>query len=366
MKKIFALLVFLFSLAVSGRAQNNGPFYDLQNNTTTLTNGMTNGYLVDVTKSTSMAVNPTFYGSGALTTTAIVGVTNGLFTTNQTISVTVAGVTRVYSWVTNIQTTATNFSLPATNCIIGITNVASITNGQTLQIVLNASTNTFTWTNAAAGPLDLQTNAVDTLCASNLWLALAPIYPLVSYSGNTVTINAGVGNSIAATLSITNWGTNNLFAVYSVTNIVATNSNQMMITNTAASAATNLLNEIAPDYASSLSVTMLTPGVVSLVTRGNPGLTVSQTGLWSTNQITTNAIAGFVYFRASNTLDKVVWYADPAKDFSINYSTTNTVGVLSNWTGLGSAGYWQWTAENAASNHSDAVINFRSTVKRGL
>ena len=105
------------------------------------------------------------------------------------------------------------------------------------------------------------------------------------------------------------------------------------------------------------------------MTLGNPGfsLTNSTSPAWATNLITTNAIAGGLVFVASNSVDQLTWFPDVAKNFTVNYSSTSPVGLITNWTSIGGIPFWKFTVQNAAANYA-VPSNLRATpsVKRGL
>jgi hypothetical protein len=112
---------------------------------------------------------------------------------------------------------------------------------------------------------------------------------------------------------------------------------------------------------------MPTTTQVQIVTILNPGLTVTQSGTWATNLITTNAINGFLNFQASNSLDKVTWVRQTARDFTVSFNGTTAVAYSTNYTDLFAAGWWAWSVGNSVTNYANAGgIQILSAVKQGL
>jgi hypothetical protein len=181
----------------------------------------------------------------------------------------------------------------------------------------------------------------------------------------TIALNVGdsqlwVSNTIAGT-------TNLLGSYFTATNIVATNSMQLQTTNDVGWAATNIYIRLYADFSNSITFTQPSAGVVSLVTIGNPGLTVTESGVWATNLITTNALTGNVYFHASNSLDKVTWFRAASRDFVVPFNSTSQATAYTNFTDIFAAGWWAWSVENAATNYANAnAIRILAAVKQGL
>jgi len=365
MKKLILFVAILLGvLAVNSRAQKL-PVYTVQEFNNDLPYATTNNIVIDVTGASAVSIVPSMAGIGAHTVTAIVGVTNSANATNgQTLTLTVGGTAYAYTWTNVVTSTQTNLSSPYTNIVIGITN-ATLTNGMTLTVVKNAQTNLFTWATAASATTDIQTNTSPTTSATNLYSTLLNTFDLVTVNSNAVTIRFAVGDRVLVSDS-GGWGTNASTATYSVTNIVSTNTLQVASTNSAANAATNLYTKLSTDQ-TNLIVTYANAVSLSLVTIGNPGFTLATTGIWSTNLITTNAIAGSVYFYASNSLDKVTWFRNAAQDFSLAYSTTANVSGITNFTSLPHYGYISYRIENAATNYSQAAgFILKAATKKGL
>lgn len=371
MKRIILVLGVVMATVLCARAQVSGA-YELRSKLTDLPYGTTNSFTVDMSYSSAMALQVAFTGLGAHTTTAIIGVTNSANGTNgQTFTVYLGGATNIFTWTNSPVTSNTVYSSSYSNLIFGVTNAANLTNGSQLLIVRNGNTNTFNWTNVATYSTDIQSNGTASTAGTNLFLTLGATFPLVSVaSGGIVTVQFNPGDTVSASF-VGAWGTNNLTGGYAVTNYVATNSLQLQVTNSAAYMATNLYNALSMDYDGSpfpaLIVTMPSSTTVQLVTPFNPGLSIAASGTWSTNSIVTNAIAGGINFVASNTLDQVTWFADTAKNFTVNYSGTSAAGCLSNWTGLGGLGWEQFTVQNSATNYAIPYgLQVKSGVKKGF
>lgn len=372
MKKIILSLGLVLATVLCARAQVSGA-YELRSKLTDLPYGTTNSFVVDTSYSSSMALQVAFAGLGANTTTANIGITNAANGTNgQTFSVALAGVTNVFMWTNSPVSSNAVLSSSYTNMTIGVTNAANLTNGAQLLIVRNGNTNTFNWASVPALSTDIQSNSTAAIAGTNLFLTLGGTFPLVSVgAGGIVTVQFNPGDTVSASFSPANWGTNGLTGTYAVTNYVTTNSLQLLVTNSAAQMATNLFNALAADYNGvifpNLIVTMTSPTNVQLVTPFNPGLSVAVSGTWSTNSIVTNAIAGSVSFIASNSLDQVTWFSDSTKNFSVAYSSTTAVGCLSNWTSLGGIGWEKFTAQNASTNYAIPYgLQVKSAVKKGF
>ncbi len=369
MKNLLALVV-LWSVVCGPAFAQTQTQLELSTINDSLDYGATNRFAVDVSRSSVLSVQVAFTGAGAHTTTAAIGVTNSAAATNgETLNIVIAGVSNIYTWKPSPVTLATNYSLPFTNVLITLTNAAEASNTLTLTVALNSRTNVFTWTNAVYNATDLLTNTTSALIGTALYNALQAKYPAYLISQPTATTIAFPANfNDRLTISAGDfWGSVASSVVYSVTNIVATNSMQIASTNTAAAAATNLYTRLAADLSTSLTVSYASATAIQLVTRLDPGLTVFASGIWSTNLLTTNAIAGGVIFSGSNSLDRVTWFRDSTKDFTVPYSTTTAVSFLTNWTGIGAVGWYGWAVQNAAANYAAPdrlLINIAT--KRGL
>ena len=71
---------------------------------------------------------------------------------------------------------------------------------------------------------------------------------------------------------------------------------------------------------------------------------------------------GSVTCTASNSLDLITWFADPARSFSFDVPTNGVVTLLTNFSGLGTIGYEAYTL----SVSNNAAVSWTSTVKPGL
>ena len=333
--------------------------------------GTTNSFIVDTRNTSGLALQVSFNGAGANTTTAIIGVTNSANATNgQTLSVIVAGVTNLYTWTNAPVLFSTNLSALATNLIIGITNATPSTNGEVINIVLNNRTNVFTFNTPAMALSDVSTNASTTAgVATNLANSLSRTFTprTVTVANNIVTLSTLASDYQVGENDSGGFLTNQLVGFYTITNIVATNSMQLLQTNAIGATATNLFNQLSNDYAGVLTVTMPNMNQVQLVTILNPGLTASATGTWSTNLITTNAISGFLNFQASNSLDTVTWTRQASRDFTVAYQGTTNVVFSTNYTDIFAAGWWSWSVGNSSTNYANANgIKILAAVKHGL
>jgi len=365
--KFILIFASVLSLTLTASAQLE---YRQTTFTPTLPSGSTNAFVVDTRNTSGLALQVALTGSGANTTTALIGVTNAANAAfPQTIAVTVGAVTSTYQWTNNVTALVTNLSALATNLVIGVTNFSNATNGQTFNIVLNNRTNTFTFATPATLLKDVATNGVIEGLATNIANSLTRTFKprVVTVAGAIVTLTSLASDYQISESDAGGFITNNSVGFYTITNIVATNSLQLLTTSTPTLAAVNLFNQLSNDFSGSCVVSQPSATVVSLVTIGNPGLTVTETGAWATNAITTNAITGFVYFNGSNSLDKVTWFRATTRDFVLPLNGTSRVSIYTNFTDIFAAGWWSWSVENAATNYANAIgIQILAAVKQGL
>ena len=368
MKKFLFVILSILTLALSASAQVE---YRRTAFTQALNVGTTNSFVVDTRNTSGLALQVSFAGAGANTTTAIIGVTNSANAVfPQTLSVIVGGVTNLYAWTNAPTLFTTNLSGLATNLIIGITNTAPSTNGEVVNIVLNNRTNVFTFNTPAMALTDVSTNASATAgVATNFANSLSRTFTprTVTVANNIVTLSTLSSDYQISENDSGGFLTNQLVGFYSITNILGTNSMQLQQTNAIGATATNLYNQLASDYAGVLAVTMPNTNQVQLVTILNPGLTTTATGTWSTNLITTNAISGFLNFQASNSLDTVTWTRQASRDFTVAYAGTTNVVFSTNYTDIFAAGWWAWSVGNSSTNYANANgIKILAAVKHGL
>lgn len=368
MKKTIFVLATLLSLVLSASAQLE---YRRTAFTQAVPVGTTNSFVVDTRNTSGLALQIAFAGAGANTTTAVIGVTNSANATNgQSLSVIVGGVTSIYLWTNAPVLFSTNLSGLATNLVIGITNTTPGTNGMVINVVLNNRTNAFTFNTPAQALTDVSTNATTTAgIATNLANSLTRTFRprTVTVASSIVTLSTLTSDYQIGENDSGGFLTNQATGFYAITNIVGTNSLQLLQTNDPGATATNLAVKLAADYSGVMTVTMPLTNTVQLVTIGNPGLTVTATGNWSTNLITTNAINGFLNFQASNSLDKATWVRSGTRDFTINYAGTTNVVWATNYTDLFAAGWWSWTVGNALTNYATANgVQILTAVKQGL
>lgn len=71
---------------------------------------------------------------------------------------------------------------------------------------------------------------------------------------------------------------------------------------------------------------------------------------------TNTAGTGTIYLLASNSVDNVTWFADPARNWSVAYSNTATVRAITNFTGLGHVPYEKYGIGNSGTNASIIFI----------
>jgi hypothetical protein len=322
---------------------------------------------VDLTQSSSVGLAASFTGAGAHNITAQLGVTNSSKATNgQVFRVIVGAVTNTYQWTNTPWLSNVVYSSWTTNLGITITNTANETNGSICQIVRNSVTNIFTWTNAAFGPLDLQSNNDIGVSISNLVLKLSAYYDVLPQSSNSLLIT-GYSTDWKLLAYTAEWATNWNTAVAATTNFVATNSYQVMVTNSAAAAATNIYTKLAADFSTNMVVSLLNSVAIQMITIANPGLAIEATGAWATNLMTTNAETGLLYFNASHSTDRQLWFADAARSFTVALNGTSAVTQDTNYSSLPPFGWWKWTVENAGTNYGSALdLNVRTSTRRGL
>lgn len=339
--------------------------YSVKPQLTFLDLGETNSFTVDVTKSTGFALEASFAGVGAHTTTADIGVV-ATPAAGDTLGLLVGGAWTVYEWATNPVQKAPVYSRPGTN--VSIQFLTGTTNGATVSVTLNAATHLFTFTNSPAASTDVLTNTTAEGTATNFYNAAAVYWPTpaISVSGDTVTIASGAGGAWKIE-NVEGLSTSTEAAYFTVTNQVDVNSHQLKLGDNAEDAANNLLKALQKDwYPASLAVSV-SGSVVSLAALGNATFTLTNSETWATNNVVTNDIAGGLTFSASNSLDGMTWTADADKDFTVLYDSTNPVTVRSNWTGLGAVGYWKFTVGNASTNYAvPAGLQIKSAVKTGL
>ncbi len=332
---------------------------------------------IDVTAGNMFSVDVSFTGIGANKTTSLIGVTNTAGGTNgQTITLTLGGTSTIYTWTNSVTTNVSVLSNQASLLKIGITNIP--TNGQSFAITINGNTNTYTWTNTAqAGSTSfVQTNDIGG-SATNLYQFLisqpiiGDLFTVTQYATNGVQIVGRALDTLSNSVSA-NWATNLNSTVYLTTNTVTTNAHQILVSSSPGGAATNLYTTILADYSGSATTNRLllsyynTNGV-QFVTPFDAGLLITNGGGWCTNQNTTNSITGNLVFKASNSFDRVTWYRDAARDFTIAYSGTSAVSTNAQFTNVGPAGYWTYGVENANANYAyPNGIQLYSTVKPGF
>jgi hypothetical protein len=361
MKKIFVLMALVFATA-SAFAVRLEYLQDVH--VTPPASGATNVLrTIDLTGASGFSASISFTGQGANKTTGLIGVTNTAGGTNgQTFTLTLGGTATTYTWTNSVTTNASVFSNQASLLRIGLTNTP--TNGQTLTLTINGTANIYTWTNTAqAGSTTfVTTNSTTGTSATNLYQFLisqpiiGDLFTVTQYATNGIQI---VGRALD-TLSITNsdgWGTNLNSTVYLTTNSVATNSHQVLVATNTASAATNLYTKILADYSgstptNSLILSYYATNGVQLVTPYDAAFTISTPAGWATNQVTINAIAGGLNFVASNSPNGSLWFADPSRNFSVAFNSTAAVTARTNFSSLPEYGYWTYGIENATTNYA--------------
>jgi hypothetical protein len=71
---------------------------------------------------------------------------------------------------------------------------------------------------------------------------------------------------------------------------------------------------------------------------------------------------GQVSCLASNSLDGYLWFYDPARSFSFTVGTNETVALLTNFTGVGSAGFVKY----GVTISNNVNLEWKSATKPGL
>jgi len=71
---------------------------------------------------------------------------------------------------------------------------------------------------------------------------------------------------------------------------------------------------------------------------------------------------GIVSCTASNSIDAITWFADPARSFTFNVATNGTYLLQTNFTSLGAIGYERYTV--AVSNNVN--LTWTSATKPGF
>ena len=362
MKKIlFAILL----IAANVFAQNPSVNYSLQTAGDSIQWGTTNSFLIDTRLTTAMGLGISMVGTNSHGTTSLLGVTNIANSTNgQTFKVIVGAVTNTYTLTNTPWNSNVVYSAYATNLFIGFTN--GTVNGDSVTLVRNGNTNIFTFTNSPSAPTDVLTNTTANGSATNFFLVAGAYHRLLSLNGNLITWQTFPDGS---TVSETDdsIATNQVIGVATVTNYTYVNNRQIMVTNTINQTATNIWTSLTADYSPLFVVTMPTASQVQLVPVFNPGLAIPViSGAWATNLNTTNAMVGNLYFKGSNSLDQLTWFRDSTKDFSLGISATAT-NYYTNWTSIGPSGFWSWGIENAQTNYGAVLLfNLKTSVKQGL
>ncbi len=83
--------------------------------------------------------------------------------------------------------------------------------------------------------------------------------------------------------------------------------------------------------------------------------------------VDTNAVTSGITFYASNSLDHITWIADPARNFTVSFSTTNVVNITTNFNSVGALGYETYGIGNPTGSHGIATnSSFGYAIKRGL
>ena len=284
MKKLIFLIATVLSIPWGASAQLE---YRRTSFVSALPSGQTNTIVVDTRNTSGIALQVAFTGDAANTTTAIIGVTNAANAAfPQTLTIALAGTNHVYTWTNAPALLVTNLSVPATNIVITVTNyaIAASTNN-TFKVSFNNRTNTFTWAVNRAKPSFIWTNSSAANGATNLWSTLNSFYPtrIITVAGSSVTINANAGDGQIWVGDTVGGTTNVVGSYFTVTNVATTNAMQLLTTNAIGWAATNIFNQLSSDFSGLLTVTQPSSGVISMVTAGGAGLTVSETGAWATN-----------------------------------------------------------------------------------
>ena len=135
MKKLFAAVVLLSVVLWSFPCHAQ---WQLTTINDSLAYSATNTIHADVSDTSAIAVGVAFAGSGAHTTTGVIGVTALDSVTNgQTLTVVSDGASTIYHWTNTPQLTATTLSVPYTNLVFTVTNSVNATNGTTMTVVPN-------------------------------------------------------------------------------------------------------------------------------------------------------------------------------------------------------------------------------------
>ena len=326
--------------------------------------------IIDLRESTAVAVQVGFTGISEHGTVDVIGATNAAGTTNgQTLAIALSGTTQTYIFTNSPTTSYSALSSLAPIITVTVTNIP--TNGMTFTIVQNADTKVYTWTNDATGgsPL-IQTNNSTAKSATNLFNLLKNDQnngnATVTYLSSTEIQLQGNVRDYFTGASSAGWSDDASNYVYTVTNTIATNLFHVATTNSPAAVATNLYTKLTADYGSTLLVTYLNPVSLQLQTPLGQALTVSRSAGWATNLVTTNTIVGSVTLRASNSIDRETWFSDPARDIVIAFNTTSAVSYFTNFTAV-PAPFLKYSFENPYTNYGVAGgIQIRTAMRRGL
>lgn len=311
---------------------------------------------IDITKGQSVAVSVRFVGIA--TTTATISCTNAGGTTNGC-SIAILGTSNTLYAFTNSVTLSN--SVP-TNKVTLVTIVATnkTVYGDTLSVILGASTNTYTFTNEASAYTTIDTNATGAGSATNIYNRLVIDYPAITVgvAGSNVTLQVSTNANLSVVLS--SFGTNGSVTLFTSTNLVAANSLQISTNSTPAGTATNLYTKLLADFGSNIKISYGSSTSVVLTTYTTNGLSVTNAGNWATVTLTTNAALGTLTFSASNSLDRVNWFRDSARDFT---TTIASGGVLTNFNSIGAIGYLQYSIASPTTNGAASGLKIGYSTK---
>ncbi len=114
------------------------------------------------------------------------------------------------------------------------------------------------------------------------------------------------------------------------------------------------------DFGTGYNISYGSSTSVVVTTYGSAGLNITNAGNWAEITLVTNPAAGVLTFAASNSLDRIKWFRDSARDFT---ATLASGGILTNFNSLGAVGYESYTVGSPSTNGAASGFTFDYSVK---
>jgi hypothetical protein len=322
--------------------------------------------LFDVSGGSTVLGLLSFTGAGDRNTASTISVLTNTPAANSTLAITLGTNTSNYSWQTTPTVSNYTYSASAPLAKIGVENAPN--GGDTLTVIRSdgttSYTNVFTWVTL---PVTNQTQILATntanQAATNLYRALstfawtptANVYPLASYYTAKGVQLAGRPNETWFVTNSATWATNLNTTYYTVTNATATNASHIAYGTNSPISTTNLFNKLVSDYGTNLTITWTTPTNIVLTTPSTNMLTVTASSAWGSASTTSNALSptGVIRLVASNSVDGVTFFADPARTFTVAFNGYTNVTFQTNFASVVFP-FLQYTLENPYTNYTKA------------